>query len=146
MSQLRKATLARLLTTFAWMGGVLCLLAVVAGPAWYHLIHVNGLRSDIADAAEDIVSAQKNELVVRERFLSFDTRSQQPASFASAAGTAAWLNDRRLILSGWQKQNGHFLIRVLTRPEVIEDRWLPAILLERELDPAGRTIRTTWVE
>lgn len=146
MKRLGNQQLVRLLTSIAWVGGMMCLLAIFVGPAWYHLIHVRGLRADIEDATMAIAKAQQNELIVRERFLPFDTRSRKAADFSSSTDATGWLKDQRLVLSGWQQQNGNFLIRVVTRPEVIEKQWLPAILLERELDSSGKTVRMKWVE
>lgn len=147
MKRVKRGTLVRLLTPLAWVGGVFALLLAVGGPVWFHFIHTGGLRSDIEDAASLVASLQREELVVRESYLSFNTQTRQPPAFVNPTGkTIPFLNDKRILLTGWQRENGNFLIRVMTRPNVIASQWLPAILLEQELDATGKTVRQTWIE
>lgn len=147
MRRIQRGGLVSLVTSLAWVGGAFALLLAVGRPLWFHLIHADGLRSDIEEAATAVASLQREELVVRERYLSFSTQSSKPPVFVNSSGRkTAFLNDRRILLTGWQRENGNFLIRVMTRPDVIGSSWLPAILLEKELDTTGKIVRQTWVE
>lgn len=147
MNRIRHRSLLRLLTSLSWVGGTFALALAVGGPLWFHLIHTSGFRSDIAKAATAVVTLQREELVVRERYLSFNTRTGQSPAFVNSSGKATgFLNDDRILLTGWQRENGNFLIRVMTCPDAIARRWLPAMLLEQELDATGRTVRQTWIE
>lgn len=147
MKRIRRGGLISLLTSLGWVGGVFALLLAVGGPLWFHLIHTSSFRSDIEEAATLVATLQREELVVRERYLSFNTRGGQLPAFVNSAGTAtSYLNDRRILLTGWQRENGNFLIRAMTRPDAIASNWLPAILLEKELDASGKTVRQTWIE
>lgn len=143
----RRAGLPALLITLMWMGGVFSLLLTALVPAWFYFIHVGGLRADIQAAASDVLALQQEELVVRERYLSFSSRSGATPAFVNSQGRdTGWLDDTRLVVTGWQKRDGNFLIRAMTRPEAIEGGWLPAMLLEQELGPDGNKVRETWVE
>lgn len=147
MKRMRRSGFIRLLTSIGWVGGVVALLLAVGGPLWFHLIHTNGLRSDLEEAAVQVAKLQREELVVHERFLSFDMRAGQQPSFVNTGGAATgFLADRRMLLAGWIRDDGHFLIRVMTRPEAISSDLLPAMLLEQELDTNGKTVRQTWIE
>lgn len=147
MKPVRYGSLLRLLTSLGWVGGTFALVLAVGGPLWFHLVHSSGFRSDIEEAASAVVTLQREELVVRERYLSFNTRTGQRPAFVNSSGKATgFLNDDRILLTGWQRENGNFLIRVMTRPDAIARQWLPAMLLEKELDATGKTVRQTWIE
>lgn len=126
---------------------VLLLAGSVLGPLYYSFVHVQGFRAELADAVEGLAVGQRNELVLRERFMAFDNRVNRMPDFASAEGVAPQVyRDRRMLLAGWQSDNGNFIIRGMTRPSTMSQVWLPALLLEHELDARGRTVRQAWVE
>ncbi len=127
--------------------GVQLLAGALVGPLYYSLIHVAGFRSELASAVEALAAGQRDELVLREAFLSFDNRVNRIPDFANASVIAPQTyRDRRMLLAGWQADNGNFIIRGMTRPSAMQQAWLPALLLEHELDARGRTVRQAWVE
>ena len=136
-----------LATSFAWLAGVFLLIGAVAGPLYFNFVHLSGFRADMETAVGRLAAAQRDELVVRERFRTFDNRIPQPPGFANAAAIPADLyRDRRMVLAGWERENGNFMIRAMTRPDAVRSDLLPAILLEQEIDPQGKTVKRTWVD
>lgn len=126
---------------------VMLLAGALFGPLYYSLIHVSGFRAELETAVEALVAGQRDELVLRERFLAFDNRVNRVPDFANGSAVSSRLyQDRRMLLAGWQADNGNFIIRGMTRPTAMQQDWLPALLLEHELDPRGRTVRQAWVE
>lgn len=132
---------------FARVAAVLLLVGAVLGPLYYNFVHVRGFRSELAAAVEALAVGQRDELVLRENFLTFDNRVNRMPDFANASAVASEIyRDRRMLLAGWQADNGNFVIRGMTRPSAMAQAWLPALLLEHELDARGRTVRQAWVE
>lgn len=135
------------ITASARVAAVLLLVGAVLGPLYYSLVHVQGFRTDLAAAVDALAVGQRDELVLRENFLTFDNRVNRMPDFANASVVAPDVyRDRRMLLAGWQAENGNFIIRGMTRPSAMAQAWLPALLLEHELDARGRTVRQAWVE
>ena len=145
MNDKRLLRAMRLGTAFSWVIGSALLFLALVGPFIYDNFYVGAFRDGVKEAADKVIASERNELILRERFLAFGHAGQPSPRFGNASIAKAGLfNEPRFRLDGIPLDNGHFLVQATSRPEALLSYWIPTLVYQHEIDANGDTVREGW--
>ncbi len=128
----RRANLLEAFRAVAWSTGVLLCIGAVALPVAHAHIYVAGFKSDLTDAVAAMATAQRGELIRRERF-------------SPDAAAAAVAHDTRILARATLEADGRLRLLAMTAPEAVRTAWLPALIYERRMAADGTLSEGRWL-